>query len=68
MRRNVVVVVMAMTRSDTHQGVPWVFELISTMVGHYYNEYNECQPDIVRVIIFITDLFVYFAVSENSPI
>ena len=68
MHYNVVVVVTAMTRSDTPQGVPWVFELISTMIGHYYNEYDECQPDIVRVIIFITDLFAYFAVSENSPI
>jgi len=47
-----------MTRSDSQQGVPWVFELISTMIGHYY---DECQPVIVRVVIFITDLFVCFA-------
>merc|ERR1711971_858585 len=39
-------------------GVPWVFELISTIIGHYY---DECQPVIVRVIIFISDLFVLFA-------
>ena len=54
-----------MTLCDTQPGVPWVFELISTIIGHYY---DECQPVIVRVIIFITDLFVLFAVRENSPI
>jgi hypothetical protein len=39
-------------------GVPWVFELISTVISHYH---DECQPTSVRVIVFITDLFVCFA-------
>jgi len=35
-----------------------VFELISTVIGHYH---GECQSDGVRVIVFITDLFICFA-------
>jgi hypothetical protein len=46
-------------------GVPWVFELISTVISHYH---DECQPTSVRVIVFITDLFVCFAVSSIHPI
>jgi len=39
-------------------GVPWVFELISTVISHYH---EVCQPTSVRVILFLVDLFVCFA-------
>jgi len=47
-----------MTPDDKQPGVPWVFELISTMLDHYA---GECKPTSLRVIQFLVDLFVCFA-------